>query len=410
MVRYQQWLMVFVMIFSVLGQSKAIANDDQKVKGELPLTIKEIFLKGSINNDKLFLVLGLENGAKTFKALGKNAIDIEELRDISGDTARTIGRSASRIYNGGNGDILDHVTEAARFSVSSPSEIYKSPWRSLSKIPTSYRVSMEQARDARANSSNSASGLVKYTGLATWANVKGAYYLVIEAPAKLIGQLAARTLAVPAVLAYDAVSIPLGFTISIAGKALRVGYQATKAIVLGAAAIGTISYSAISTSLAAVATTTSYLAIGAVRVSIKALALPFRIGQRARLKQDTAVNYEGLVSLGEALATQSPTSILEELGLKVDDVNTKLLTYKGTVAFGSSLTNKYGMKLKLSVNWNSDKTKQNIVVTSYLSSKHFKALKEKTGLSSKELKVVLESKVTDLVAKVVDGQIAQDKE
>ncbi|MCP4913429.1 MAG: hypothetical protein GY909_09925 [Oligoflexia bacterium] len=400
MERTQHWLLTFLLMFSLIGATHA---NEEESKNELGLTIKEIFVKGSINDDKLFMVLGLEDGAKIFKNIGKEAIDLEELKDIGADTARSVGRTARRIYNGGNGDVLDHVTEAARFSVENPSDIYKSPWRSLSKIPTSYKVSMEQARDARANSSNSAAGLVKYTGLATWAHVKGAYYLVVEAPAKLVGQLAARALAVPAVLAYDAISIPLGFTISMAGKALRVGYQATKAIVLGAAAIGTISYSAISTSLAAVATTTSYLAIGAVKITIKALALPFRIGQRARLKTETEVNYEKLTQLGEEFAKNSPLTILEELGLSTEYTVSKIQDYKGTITFGSKLAKKFGMKLKLSIKWNTDKSKQNTVVTSYFSKKHFNALMKKTGLNKKQLKEVLLSKVTDLVAKVATG-------
>jgi hypothetical protein len=382
------WAIVAFVLFS--GQSALI--DNAHAKGELLPTLKEIFVKGSINNDKLFMVLGFEKASKIFKDSIKEAVDIEDLQDIGNDTARSARRYGDLIYNGAHdGDIIDHVGAAGKFTVENAPNIFKSPFKTLKKIPGHYKITMEGAREARANSSNSVLGVTKYAGLAVWANVKGAYYLVIEAPAKFVGHLAATALAVPATIAGAAIGIPLGFTIEMGFKAIRLGYQATKALVAGAVALGAIAYSGITTTIAAGGTLIAFGAMGAVKVVAYTVSLPFKGFRRAGIKVSTSVNYKKLRALADSYIKTMDQDELKNLGIDTDAEVTvkKMSDYKAKLVFKSAKTEKDALTLILLPKFDADKSKQNIDVEGYFTVKHFKAVKKEMGSSSKAAKVFL---------------------
>lgn len=382
---------LIVLFFFAFGAASGFAGEGEK-KSEIASTLKEIFLKGSINGDKLFMVLGFENGKEVFKDSLQAAIDIDDLRDLGSDTARTFSRTGKYVWNKEHdGDIIGNVGDAAKYSVENIPNIIQSPWKSLKKIPGSYKVSMQQARESRANASNSVFGATQFAGHAVWANVKGAYYLVIEAPAKFVGNLASTALAVPGVIALEAIGIPLGFTIGIGMKAIRVGWQASKAIVAGAIGIGALTYSAISTTAAASATLLAAGAIGAVKITLKVVSFPFTIGRKVRTRLNTDVNYKRLKEYAAKLISTVKPEYLEAMGLDSSAAISNIKEYKGKIKFLSNKTKKkkVGLTLNVGIEFNSDKSKQNLEVSGFVGSKHFKAMKKVTDVSSEALTTLM---------------------
>src|SRR5690606_32700705 len=93
-------------------------NNTARADIELGKALKEIFVKGSLDGDKLFMVLGMEKAREIAGNAMGHAVDIEELKDWSSDSARMIQNGAHRLWNSEhNGDVVDHVGDAARLSV-----------------------------------------------------------------------------------------------------------------------------------------------------------------------------------------------------------------------------------------------------------------------------------------------------
>lgn len=405
-------LVVLTLVMSLGFTNKAHAEI------ELGKALKEIFVKGSLDGDKLFLVLGMEKAKEIFGNSMKEAIDVEELKDWSSDSARMIRDGAERVWNNGhNGDIVDHVGDAARFSVDTADEIFKWPWRSLSKIPNSFSVGLNNAREARANASNSVAGTLAYSGLATWTLVKGSYYLVVEAPVKFVAALAATTLAVPATLAYEAIRLPLAITFGVTGKVLRLGWIATKAVVMGGVALGAITYSAITTGIAATATTLAAASVTAFRITAKIVQFPFRVFKKGMVSAETTINYEKMTDFAEKLPSVLSKDILEKLGVDSDSaaIESRIEDYKSVITIRSKIDpKKEALVIKVGIKFNSNKDEQNITLESYVKPGHFKALKKATDLSSRKLKKVIENNLENLLGQALlsyqnDDQDSQEK-
>lgn len=368
---------------------------------ELGKALKEIFVKGSLDGDKLFMVLGMEKAREIFGRSMDQAVDIEELKDWSADSARMLSNQARRVWNSEHeGDAVDHLGRATRLSVETADDIFKWPWRSLKKIPGSFKVGMNDAREARANASNGITGTVAFSGLATWTTVKGAYYLVIEAPVKFVAALATTTLAVPATLAYEAIRIPLALTIGAVGTVVRLGWMASKAIVMGSVALGTITYSALSTGVAMAATTVAAAAVGAFRVTAALIKMPFKFFKKGNVKVSTTINYKRMGELAEALPGLLSSDILAKLGVDSDlSVGEVVIEdYKAVIKYKSKLNEeKDSLVIRIGIDFNSDKEKQALNIEAYMKMAHFKELKEVTDLSSRKLKKVIENNLENLL-------------
>lgn len=383
---------------------------------ELGKAIKEIFIKGSLDGDRLFMVLGMEQAREIAGNAMEHAVDIEELKDWSSDSARMIQNGAHRLWNSEhNGDVVDHVGDAARLSVETADDIFKWPWRSLSKIPGSFSVGLNDAREARASASNGMSGTLAYSGLATWTVVKGAYYLVIEAPVKFVAALATTTLAVPATLAYEAIRLPIAITLGVSGKALRLGWMASKAIVMGSVALGALTYSALSTGVAATATTVAAGAIAAFKITAKIVQYPFRFFKKGLVKAETTINYKRMSELAEALPSLLSADVLNKLGVDPDMSvgEARIEDYKAVLTLRSKLdTDKEAMILKVGITFNSNKDQQFLNVEAYLKGGHFKELKKATGLSGRKLKPIVENNLENLLGEallIFQGDDSSDK-
>ena len=80
------------------------------------------------------------------------------------------------------------------------------------------------------------------------------------------------------------------------------------------------------------------------------------------------------------------------------------MDYKAKIKIKSNLLKKAktAMIIKVGIDFNSDKEKQNINLSTYVKPKHFNALKKKLGLSSKELKDLLKNTFEKVLNDVVN--------
>lgn len=226
-------------------------------------TVKEVFLKGSIDGDSMFMVLGMQDGFEYSKEVMKEAINMEDLKNI-GEDFQEVGNDLKD---------FDHVL--------------KSPWKSIRKIPNAYKVDFERAQNAYYNADGQISGVLKYSGWAVWANVKGVYYLVIEAPVVMASQALYRTTA-------------LSWDISMTG--LRITWNAIKPAFGALWSATVMTYATVSSSIA---TTATLVAAGGVAVfkggKWLIVTLPNKFFKPVTVKTETNTSFEDHAELAGRL-------------------------------------------------------------------------------------------------------------
>lgn len=264
--------------------SFAQTNDEDRANTTVD-TIKEVFLKGSIDGDQMFMVLGMEKGTKISKKILETMINGDDLADIK-DSAVSIG---------------DAIVDMQ--------DIVKQPWKSLKKIPQSYKVDFERAQAAYYGADNQIAGVLKYSGWAVWANVKGAYYLVVETPTVAAYQIVESGV----VTAWRITG--LGFTI--AGKAVKAALG-----VIASAAVMT--YSTVSSS---VATTATLIAAGGVAVfkggKWLIVTMPSQFVRPVHAQIATGEDYTTQEALAKKVAefTQEHTDLFGANAMVIFDIN-----------------------------------------------------------------------------------------
>ncbi len=216
--------------FSGLLSEEELAEDFPKDLGD---HIKEVFMKGSSDGESVFTVVGLDSGVKLSKKIMKKMVRLEDWVDLK-----------DRFKNEGHeNDFKDEWDRGAEDSRKSAPEILKAPWRSVKKVAYSHRVTVQQARDAYESSGTVLGGVVKYTGLFTWALIKDSYYLVIETPWNFIRHAAITVGAVP-----------FRLTLHMAEIGLRFSWNSAKATAAALASGFVMGYSVVSSIVGAVVT------------------------------------------------------------------------------------------------------------------------------------------------------------
>ncbi|MBT5093572.1 MAG: hypothetical protein HOM21_04985 [Halobacteriovoraceae bacterium] len=384
------------MLFSIIA-----VENTAKAEGGYPAAVKEIFLKGSLDGKRLFMVLGFEDAKTVFDKSLKEAVNLKDLRDI-GEDIKDLPANFKPIYNGGEDDIQQHVGEAAEFSKKEAKQIFKAPFKTLQKIPQAYSVQMDRAREAYFETENQIAASVKYAGHAVWANVEGAYYLVIEAPAKALFHSMTTLLAVPAVIALDVAHSAALMTWDLGKITLKVSYQLTKAIYQGGKAVVTAAYAGISTGVAILATSVAAGAVG-VAVGVQWIASrPIYIANPSRLTLETKIEGKGLIELRSKFAQKVDSETLDKLGVNAKKVQTsgdrlssKVILYHKT----EKGKLKKAVKVKITVN----KGKVKIYTFVYAGQvRRLKKIMKAKGKSRKEirqeLKELLAANIVNTVA------------
>lgn len=394
-----------LLLVSVSGQTMA--------KDSLGSSIKEIFVKGSVANENLFLVLGFEDANNFAKKTFKNIIDKEDLVDIAQDSADAVSDTADFYWNGEASEYTELVGEAASYSKRHMKKILSSPWKSLKKIPQSYKVGMERANDSFRNSSNAVVGSTLWAANAVWVNIKGAYYLVVEAPARAVGEILATTVAVPGAVVGAPVLNAAFLTLRLGFEAVQLSYQLTKSILAASLAVTSYAYATVTTSIAAGVVTVGAVALQTAKLTGAIISYPFTYKQRAKTKLQTDVNYKELDLLTDFIAKNLGTQGLQDLKVNTSVAINNLENhpvdrrhYKAQLDFFAQDGETEALSVEVSIKFNKDKSKQNIVLTSYANKKHFNNIKKERNLKSKEMKKVFKAEISKALENVVAQYVA----
>ncbi len=214
---------VFAAVLGLVSATTLMAPSQAQagVSSNVLETAGEVFLKGSIDGKSMFMVLGMKDAKDSVKDIMDWAVDEQDLTDLRDDITN----------KSHNGDFADAAKDGADLSKEAAQQFFSTPWKSLKEIPKAYRVSFDRAQEAYYGSKNPVAGALKYSGWAVWANIQGAYYLVIEAPVEFVALSVATVGAVPAaialhgiVIAWDVTKVVVKFTAGVVASAAVATY------------------------------------------------------------------------------------------------------------------------------------------------------------------------------------------
>jgi len=312
-----------LLLLAVLGENPAAAADPVPAEDTALGTIGEIFLKGSIDGKHMFLVLGMKKAVAATKDIAEWAIHKDGLQADGHELAedfREVGEDATEFDDAFRNGVRFTQKGGEVLHGNAP-EIWRAPWRSLRKIPGAYRVNFDRARDAYYGSKHASVGALKYAGWAAWANIEGAYYLVIEAPAKVVGEVLFTTLVatgtalgVPGALAFKGIELAWDAT----EAALHSAWVGTK-IVLRATAgliatIATVTYSLVSTGTAELLAGVAYVGVMTYRAGkLLLVELPRKARFPIAVERPTSLGYEQQTTVAALVAAALRSLSLPEV-------------------------------------------------------------------------------------------------
>lgn len=401
--------MLSLSMLSAVAQDKG--QDSDNVQKDVSQTIKEVFVKGSIDGKSLFLVYGMGDAINDSKELFEDAIELEDLKDIGVDAKEDLQTMGQRIYSKNDdshldyADIIHDAPEVYKDSMNEAGkhaeQIIAAPWKSLKKIPESHKLTMEQAQDAYHSSDSKIGGALKYSGLAVWAKVKGSYYLIIEAPVESAAQILATTgcaawsvLYAPGHIAIHTVGLVAGEAAQLVGTAFKITWQGIKftGATVGSAVM--TSYGLVSSSVATAVTLAAAGGLLAYQggrwITVE---LPSRFFRPVTVKQATEVNYTDHKEFAKTIKANLENSNIG--GFQVN-VRSDIDKYKGK--FVISL-NQDDITVKAFILKTRIKDKQvelKIVATPKLK----RAISRSQNISKRAAKEVIEEMVQDLLASI----------
>ncbi|GEM_PF-3467207 len=372
--------LAFLLLTGLTANANAQAENGD---GNVADAVGEIFVKGSIDGKSLFMVYGFKDSIRDIKSLARNSVKMDELVDV-GQAFYDEGHDED--YIGAVKDGAKATGEMAKSTAKSAKDIANYPWKSLKRMKKSYEVSFDNAKDSYYHSNSQVTGAVKYAGHAIWANVKGAYYLVVEVPvvtAAAIGATvvkgAATVLTVPAAVVLQ--------TLKVAWRVMKVGIRFvfnSASIVIGGA------YSAVSTTAAATVTVVAAGGLAVFQGLKWTVSLPGLLFSPVNISHKTALDVDQQ----------------EEFAKKVEDILTTSLVLTEDLALVDSKITKYSSKFKLGRNGKEEVTikisvvKKKIQIAASATRKFVKSLRAE-GVSKKEnkenVKEILQTLVEQLL-------------
>lgn len=399
--------LVVVLLMTMTAGAWAQDNGSQSIGA----TIKEVFLKGSIDGKRLFMVYGVGDMGKDAAEILKtaqNPIELEDLVDMGKmvNNKRHNGDYVDAVKEGVDfiPDSAEFAKESAEFTGKGLKNMVKWPWKSIKKIPGSYKVSFDNARDAYHHSDSAIASVFKYAGHAIWANVKGAYYLVVEAPIAFAGALgqtalgvtgmglgaAGTVLAVPGAIAIQTLAIgfqALGITLKFAWRMTKNAAKAIAAFAMGVYSITT----------SGIATTAALITAGAIGVfkggkwllidAPKTLIRPVR----AKLLTDVALDDQEEMAKA-VIAKLKETSIGNRIASASDSI--KEYSSKITLNLKVGAQKVKAIIVKLSIK---DKLVQ---LKAEATRKYLRAIKKTEGLKRKAAKAKVQEELNTLLGEL----------
>jgi hypothetical protein len=383
-----------VLFLAMFGLLSILSTNNAQAADNIFKTVKEVFLKGSIDGKNLFMVYGMKDMAKDMKESMSDAV---RMKDIVKMGEYFWDKHHDDDFVGAAKDGAEMTKEVAEHLPTAVAGIAKYPWKSLKKIPGSYKISFDNARDSYYNSNNKIAGTLKYAGHAVWANVKGAYYLVVEVPAKIaVGVLETAFTAIGTIAAVPA---------AIAFQGIKIGYKlVTMTVRLGAKLVANVArftYALISSTVATTATLvtgTAMLVYKAGKWLIvgipRAITRPVRVDRKTRVHLDDQEEYAKRV---EEVLKDSATKI------DVEKVNGNIGKY--TSRFVIKMKNAKNKMINAVIVKLGIKDKK-VEVEVSATRKYLRALKklpENAGKKAKRIKSELKRELRGLARSVVNA-------
>lgn len=364
------------------------ASSEKEKNNDIGKTLKEIYVKGSIDGKSLFMVYGFEDAVKDMKHIMKNAIKMKQLK--------AIGNS---VYDKEHDEDYVHaVKEGVEFSKETAErydedvkDIIKWPWKSLKRMKKSYQVSFDNARDAYYHSSNPVGGSVKYAGHAIWANVKGAYYLVVEVPVVTAAAIGAITL--------EGASIALAVPTAVILQTLKLAWQSFAFVIRTAIVVPFKTTIAAAEGLYATLSTTTAASVTLVAAGGLAVfkgtkwlvyTMPHRLFNPISVQGNTDATVDEQQDFADKVVKNLEETILED-SLRLTSKEIKEYTSKFTL---STEAIKNAVTVKLGIDH------QKVKVTVTASKTFIKSFKD-DNTSRREAREKVEKMLQDLVDKLI---------
>lgn len=176
---------------------KKVAKKQKRGKKKKPWVVSEIFLKGSIDGERLFLVYGLAESPKLIRKIMDRKLILDDLKDTGSkfynkeheaDYKESFDRGVK--WTKEHAKLVRETgkrsAKAFRQLTKASKAIYEGPWKSLKNIPGTMKVTLERGEEVYHKTDSKLSGSIKYGGYAAYAFIQGSYYLIIEAPARAV--------------------------------------------------------------------------------------------------------------------------------------------------------------------------------------------------------------------------------
>lgn len=378
---------ILVLLLVVTFGNLTRANDET-----LGQVISDIYRTGELDGQSVFLVLGMDDAKDIAKNRLNRTTTLEELKEIGVDFGHELKKTSRLAYNGGEGDLVKAAENGLEFSKEAAKYMLTGPKDTLKKLPNAFKVQMHNAREGYYESESEIVGGFKYAGHASWILVEGSYYLLVEAPAKVVFSALGAMLGVPAAVGLQGALIATALVIDVGTFTLNLAYEAIKTSynVLLAAAV--YSYSAITTTTMAVATTVVALPVYAYqafkywrpRVKLGGQKLDIANNEENRKKAitiatETLQNFASSINVKAETATIKVKKLFRNLGPKSNRAR-KLRGY--TV----SLIDKGRNIVKISISLSAKKIK----LTGGLQYRKYKELQNE-NFSKEQLRAMFES-------------------
>lgn len=375
--------LIFVMIFSIISSFGVQAQEVELLK-----SLKEVILKGSIDGDNVVMVYGLADSWEDMKDLTKNSLKKDDFIDL-GSLVHTEGNSyqdsgyvddyADSMQRG-----FDWTKSSAKFTKKSFKNMFTRPWKSLKKIPKSYKVNFENASEAYYNSNNALAGAVKYTGWALYAQLEGAYYLVIETPAVVAYSAVQTTIGAVGTL----ISIPVSVVLQTLRVAGQTTWIAVKFVAMNVASLAAGTYSVISTGVASTITVLAAGGIALYKGTKFVLSAPARLLKPVVEKLETDFTFDEQEEIAKKILDNLNTI---NTGLDLNDY----IINKFNSKFELNSEDKKSIILKISV------VSKKLVITAQATRKYLKQIKKENDLNTKEAKELIKKELKELLSNVI---------
>ncbi len=380
---------IITLLISLLS-NQGFAQDATPATGKQTSPVGEVFLKGSVDGKSLFMVLGMEKALEMSKDAFKDfafSRSLEKYKQDAIDVADLV------VNEDHDNDYVEAVNNGVEQFKATRFNFYKRPWKSLERFSKSYKANFQLASESYYNSKNATVGALKYSGIVAWAQVQGAYYLIIQMPVNaVIGILEPTALSVPLQITLQ--TAELGLTI-VWDFVVKPAFTMLKTAMATAYSAVVIGYSAVTAGSAAVLTMVASGGVAVVHAGEFIFAkLPSLISFPIQQKVETNIDFQtgSIQTQSEKLVSNLRCMNINGLNLEkftIQSDKTKVGPFKANVVMADENGNIIKVKVRIQ--------KKKLVLNAMLNRKAMKTIRNQTNSTKSEIRENLKNELTALV-------------